>query len=146
MDQDKQLLVLPVDPVVVEVEKMVQLDHLQIQQQILVPLNMVVLVVLVVLMVQVVVVLEPLDNHSHQPTKQDGVVQEYKHQLHSEILVRDMVDPSLEEIHQVKIGDLLVVVEVVVKQILLVLMVVLMFQVLQEEHQVDHTMVQEVVH
>jgi hypothetical protein len=44
------------------------------------------LVVLLVLPVQAVVVLQPLDNHIHQPANQDGVVQECKHHQYSEIL------------------------------------------------------------
>ena len=115
------------------------------QQRILVQQNMEMLVELLVLMVLVVVEQAVLVNHMlTDQAYRDGVELECKHQQHSEILMQDMVDLSLEEIHLEMIGDLLVVVEVVVKQILLVLMVVLILQV--EEYQVDHTMVQEVVH
>tara|TARA_Y100000033_G_scaffold48381_1_gene55183 strand:+ start:1194 stop:1649 length:456 start_codon:yes stop_codon:yes gene_type:complete len=145
-DQDHHLTVLLADQVVVEVDQVVVVERKQQLQLIQVPLNMDKLVDLLEIMVVVAVVLEPLDNHIHQPMKQDGVVQEYKHQQHSEILMQDMVGVSLEEIHQDKIGDSLVVAVAVAKLIPQVLMVVLMFQVVQEEHQVDHTMVQEVVH
>ena len=145
-DQDHHRADLVEDQVVV-VEERVDLVVVQSNQQVtLVPLNMEMMVVLPVTMVLVVVVLELLDNHIHQPTKQDGVVQEYKHHHHSEILKQDMVGVSLEEIHQDMIGDSLVVEVAVAKLIPQVLLAVLMFQALQEEHQVGHTMELEVVH
>tara|TARA_Y100000004_G_scaffold126259_1_gene142093 strand:+ start:389 stop:907 length:519 start_codon:yes stop_codon:yes gene_type:complete len=118
---------------------------LQIQHLTQVPLNMVMLVVLLVLMLVVVVEQVMLDNHMMMIMLQEQVVLEYKHQLHSEIQMQDMVQIFLEEIHLEMIGHLLV--EAVVVEILVVLslVVVLLVQVIQEEYQVDHTMVQELV-
>jgi hypothetical protein len=57
-----------------------------------------------------------------------------------------LVQIFLEEIHLVQTGHSLVVAVAVDLQTIMVLTVVLMFQVVQEEYQVDHTTVQEVVH
>tara|TARA_B100002019_G_scaffold227122_1_gene200233 strand:+ start:454 stop:627 length:174 start_codon:yes stop_codon:yes gene_type:complete len=57
-----------------------------------------------------------------------------------------MVEVFQVVIHQDKIGDSLVVEVVEDMEFLKVLRVDLMVQAVQEEYQVDHTMVQEMVH
>tara|TARA_R100000005_G_scaffold57426_1_gene28806 strand:+ start:819 stop:1364 length:546 start_codon:yes stop_codon:yes gene_type:complete len=144
-DQDNNPLVVMVDPVVVEVDRVEPQEVLHNQHLTQVLLNMEMMVVLLALMLVVEVEQAVLVNRLlTDQTYRDGVELEYKHQQHSEILMQDMVDLSLEEIHQEMTGDLPVVAVVEVLQILLVLMVVLGLHL--EEYQVDHTMVEDLAH
>jgi hypothetical protein len=101
------------------------------------------LVVLLVLMVQVVVEQVMVENHILRIMLQEQVVLEYKHHQHSEILMQDMVQIFLEEIHLEMIGDSLV--EAVVVEILVLLSLVVVHGMVVLEYQEDHFMEVELV-
>ena len=137
-------LMVVVKVVVIKEFQVVMVDQHNNQHLIQVPLNMEMMVEALELTLVVAVVPEMLDNHIPQgQIKQDGVAKEYKRHQHLEILQQDMVEEFLEEIHLVKTGDSLVAAAVVVMIILLDLLVELM---VQAEIQVDHSMVEELVH
>tara|TARA_Y100000004_G_scaffold9738_1_gene10560 strand:+ start:70 stop:486 length:417 start_codon:yes stop_codon:yes gene_type:complete len=100
-DQDYNPMVVAVDPVVVEVDKMepvvLEHNHMQIQEL----LNMEMMVVLLAIMLVVVVEQAVLVNHIQIiQVDQDGVELEDRHHQHSKILMQDMVE-KLQVVTQV---------------------------------------------
>ena len=96
VDQDYKPMVVTVDPVVVEVEKMETQEVLHNHKQIQVLLNMEMMVVVLALMLLVVVEQAALVNHIQIiQADQDGVELEDKHHQHSKILMQDMVEKHL---------------------------------------------------
>tara|TARA_A100001515_G_C4564606_1_gene207726 strand:- start:311 stop:643 length:333 start_codon:yes stop_codon:yes gene_type:complete len=101
VDQDNNLMVVTVDPVVVEVDRVEPQEVLHNHKQIQELLNMEMMVVLLAIMLVVVVEQAVLVNHIQIiQVDQDGVELEDRHHQHSKILMQDMVE-KLQVVTQV---------------------------------------------